>query len=49
MCKTEEQISNLLKGIYFNLYYVNSDVELGNPTNYGSSPLTVVDNFHSQF
>lgn len=43
ICKTDDEIGRLLKSVYFNLYTISQDIELGNSQNYGKSPLTVID------
>ena len=34
-CKPDSQIEDLFKGLYFNVYTISQEVELGNPSNYG--------------
>lgn len=44
-CQADPSISKLLDEIYFNIYILDEEVELGN----FDKPLAVVDSFHSQF
>ena len=37
-CKSDQEIDDLLSGLFFNVYTISQEVELGNPAYYGKSP-----------
>ena len=48
-CKSDEEISELLKRIYFNQFQITEHIELSNTSSIGERPVKVFDEVHSQF
>ena len=48
-CRDTDDTKELLKHIFFTLFYTDNNIEFGNSDNIGLNPVATVDTFHSQF
>ena len=48
-CREDLAVDRILNKIFFTVYYIDENVEFGNPLNIGKNPVAATDTFHSQF
>ena len=46
-CKNDDEITNMLNSLMFNIYILTGDEEIGNHENFGGNPMITKDTFHS--
>ena len=48
-CKSQTEIDDLLSEVFFTFYHANGKAELKNFEDHAANPVSVVEEFHSQF